>query len=96
VSLAPLIPLRPVTGSVVGSAPRLTWKAKERTVYYNVQLFRNGKRVLVRWPSRPFLSLPATRLSPGTYVWYVWPAVRHKGATPTFGSLIGRATFVLE
>jgi hypothetical protein len=56
----------------------------------------NGKRVLVRWPSRPFLSLPATRLSPGTYVWYVWPAVRHKGATPTFGSLIGRVTFVLE
>ena len=96
VSLAPLIPLRPVTGSVVGTAPRLTWKAKQRTVYYNVQVFRNGKRVLVRWPSRPFLSLPATRLSPGTYVWYVWPAVRHKGAAPTFGSLIGRATFVLE
>ena len=95
VSLAPLVPLRPVTGSVVKSAPRLTWKPRDRTAYYNVQLFRNGKRVLVRWPSSPSLSLPAAKLSPGTYVWFVWPAVRHRGAAPTFGNLIGRATFVL-
>ena len=95
VSLAPLVPLRPVTGSVVESAPRLTWKPRERTAYYNVQVFRNGKRVLVGWPSRASFSLPAAKLAPGTYVWFVWPAVRHKGTAPTFGRLIGRATFVL-
>jgi hypothetical protein len=96
VSLAPLLPLRPVTGSVVESAPRLTWKPRARSEYYNVQLFRNGTRVLVRWPERASLSLAAAKLPPGTYVWYVWPAIRHSGQAPTFGPLIGRATFVLE
>ena len=52
--------------------------------------------MLVRWPARPSLSLAAVKLPPGTYVWYVWPAIRHAGKAPTFGDLIGRATFVLE
>ena len=96
VSLAPLIPLRPLTGSVVARAPLLTWKAHAGTDYYNVQLFRKGRRVLVDWPSRPSYRIPAGTLVPGTYVWYVWPAVQHKGAAPTFGKLIGRATFIVR
>jgi hypothetical protein len=94
ISLAPLSALRPVTGTVVATAPRLSWKPKKGTAYYNVQLFHNGKRVLVDWPSRASYRIPSARLEPGTYVWFVWPAVRHKGAAPTFGALIGRATFV--
>jgi len=58
-------------------------------------VFRNGKRVLVAWPSRTSYR-PVRTLEAGTYVWYVWPAVRHKGASPTFGALIGRATFVVR
>jgi hypothetical protein len=77
----------------VNAAPLLTWTAKEGTVYYNVQVFRDGKRVLVGWPSQPSYQLPANALAHGTYTWFVWPAVKHKGATPTFGDLIGRATF---
>jgi hypothetical protein len=96
VSPARLIPLRPPTGSVVAGPPLLSWKALEGTAYYNVQLFHKGRRVLVDWPSRPSYRIPAGKLAPGTYVWYVWPAVRHKGAAPTFGKLIGRATFVLK
>ena len=61
-----------------------------------MQLFRKGRRVLVDWPSRPSYRIPAGKLVPGTYVWYVWPAVRHKGAAPTFGKLIGRATFIVR
>jgi hypothetical protein len=95
VTLASLIPLRPLTGSVVATAPRLTWKAHQGTAYYNLQLFRNGRRVLVAWPPRTSFR-PARTLEAGTYVWYVWPAVRHKGASPTFGALIGRATFVVR
>lgn len=95
VSLAALIPLRPLTGSVVSAAPRLTWKAKEGTAYYNVQIFRNGRRILVGWPSQPSFLLPAYLLEPGIYTWFVWPAVKHKSAT-TFADLIGRATFVYE
>jgi hypothetical protein len=63
------------------------------SAYYNLQLFRNGKRVLVVWPSQPSYQIPAGALTPGNYVWYVWPALRRGAAAPTFASLIGRATF---
>ena len=96
VSLAPLIPLHPTTGSSVRTAPRLTWKAQGRTVYYNVQVFRNGSRLLTGWPSKPAFSIPKGKLRPGTYVWFVWPAVRHPGKPATFGKLIGRATFIYK
>lgn len=94
VSLASLIPLRPLTGSVVHAAPLLTWKAKKGSAYYNLQLYRSGKRVLVVWPSHASYQIPASALTPGTYVWYVWPALRSGGSAPAFASLIGRATFV--
>ncbi len=96
VSLAPLIPLRPTTGSSVGTAPRLTWKPQTATAYYNVQLFHNGSRVLIGWPTHAAFSIPSGKLEPGTYVWFVWPAVRHSRVAPTFGKLIGRATFVYK
>jgi hypothetical protein len=96
VSLASLIPLRPLTGSKVVEAPRLTWKAKEGTAYYNVQIFRNGTRILTDWPSTASFRLLETLLEPGTYTWFVWPALKGKGSGATFGDLIGRATFVYE
>jgi hypothetical protein len=96
VSLASLIPLRPLSGSVLHTVPVLTWKAKQGSAYYNLQLYRKGKRVLVVWPSHPSYHIPTGALKPGTYVWYVWPAVRSGGATPTFASLIGRATFTYK
>jgi hypothetical protein len=92
-SLASLIPLRPLTGSILHRVPVLTWKAKKGSAYYNLQLYRNGKRVLVVWPSKSSYRIPASALTPGTYVWYVWPALTVGGAAPTFASLIGRATF---
>ncbi|MDP9259165.1 MAG: hypothetical protein M3Q31_21815 [Actinomycetota bacterium] len=93
VSLASLVPLRPLSGSSVSATPLLTWKATKGASYYNVQLFRNGKRVLVAWPSQSY-RLPAGTLLPGTYTWFVWPALEAARATPRFGDLIGRATFV--
>jgi hypothetical protein len=95
VSLASLIPLRPLTGSVVrGSAPLLSWKPKHGSAYYNVQLFRNGRRILTVWPAHASYRIPAGRLTSGNYVWYVWPALRSGGSRPRFAKLIGRATFV--
>ncbi len=76
VKLAALIPLRPLNGSLVRTAtPLLTWKPFKGTKYYNVQLFVNGKRVLVGWPTKASYKIPGGKLQPGTYVWYVWPAV---------------------
>ena len=92
-SLASLIPLRPLTGSILHEVPVLTWKPQKGSAYYNLQLYRNGKRVLVVWPSQASYRPPAGVLKPGAYVWFVWPALRVGGAAPTFASLIGRATF---
>ena len=61
-----------------------------------MQLFRKGKRILVGWPTKASYRIPAGKLKPGTYVWYVWPAVSGKGGAPTFGKLIGRATFIYK
>jgi hypothetical protein len=94
VSLAPLIPLRPTTGSSINTAPRLTWKAQAGALYYNVQLYLNGSRVFTAWPDEAALNIPPGRLLPGTYVWFVWPAIKRGSTTPAFGKLIGRATFV--
>jgi hypothetical protein len=59
-----------------------------------VQVYRNGKRILVGWPSHASYQLPRYLLQPGIYTWYVWPAIKHAHGAPTFGDLIGRATFV--
>jgi hypothetical protein len=96
ISLAALIPLRPISGSVVNAAPRLSWKPRAGSAYYNVQVFRNGTRVLVGWPQAASYDVPAGALTPGTYVWFVWPAVSRGGAAPSFADLIGRATFVVK
>ena len=56
------------------TVPLLSWKAKKGSAYYNLQLYRKGKRVLVVWPSHASYRIPAGTLEPGTYVWYVWPA----------------------
>jgi hypothetical protein len=96
VSLASLIPLRPLTGTLVSTPPRMTWQAESGVAYYNIQVFRNGRRVLVGWPSQASYQLPEYLLQPGVYTWFVWPAFKHAGAAPTFGDLIGRATFVFQ
>jgi len=93
ISLAALIPLRPLTGSAVHAAPVLRWEPRKGAAYYNVQVFHQGKRVLVAWPQRPSYRFPAGKLEPGTYVWFVWPALARTHASPRFDGLIGRATF---
>ena len=70
--------------------------------FYNVQLVRDGHRVLSDWPTRAVYHLPATwtyrrapqALGPGTYTWYVWAAVR-KGHRYQFGRLVGRRRFTI-
>ena len=96
VSTASLVMLRPLTGSIVDATPHLTWKKKSGSAYYNVQIFRNGERILIAWPSRASYGVPEGKLEPGTYVWFVWPAVKSGGAAPTFDDLIGRATFTVK
>ena len=67
-----------------------------------------GQRVLQRadFPQRPagahrlavarVVQGPEGQASSGTYVWFVWPAVKSGGASPKFADLIGRSTFVVK
>jgi hypothetical protein len=95
--------LSPVAGTVVQRPPILRWRAVKGASFYNVQIFRNGVKVLSTWPSKATLKLGTTwtyagkrqRLLPGTYRWYVWGAKGTK-AKPTYGRALGTSTFVVK
>ena len=94
VKLAALIPLRPLNGSLVRTAtPLLTWKPFKGTKYYNVQLFVNGKRVLVGWPTKASYKVPRGQAPAGHLRLVRLARGRSKKGTAKFGKLIGRATF---
>jgi hypothetical protein len=76
--------------------------AKRDADYYNVQLRRDGRKVLSRWPSRPRFQLTGTwhfggqvrHLSAGTYHWDVWPGFGAR-SDARYGKRIGGRTFVI-
>ena len=90
----------PRDGGVVRVAPVLQWAKVTRATYYNVQLWRNGRKILSRWPTRPAYELRMRwryggrirNLRDGTYLWYVWPGFgdRERGR---YGRMLGSATF---
>jgi hypothetical protein len=92
----------PTAGSRVTRPPLLRWRAVRRARYYNVQLFRAGKKILTAWPTRPSLQLRAQwrfngqvqRFQPGLYRWYVWPGYGRPSAR-RYGPLLGTSTFVV-
>jgi hypothetical protein len=90
----------PRDGGVIRVAPTLQWAKVSRATYYNVQLWRNGRKILSRWPTRPSYELRMRwryggrirNLRDGTYRWYVWPGFgdRERGR---YGRMLGSATF---
>ena len=52
--------LAPATGSVVKAPPLLRWKAVKGATFYNVQLYRNGRKLLSTWPGAAKLKLART------------------------------------
>jgi hypothetical protein len=65
---------------VAAPNPILRWRRVRGAAYYNVQLYRDSKRIYAAWPTLPQADLPTTwkwsghhfRLTPGRYHWYVW------------------------
>ena len=49
--------LGPANGARLSAPPRLRWTGVRGARYYNVQLFRDGHKVLSAWPRRAHLSL---------------------------------------
>jgi hypothetical protein len=94
--------LSPPPRSVVTARhpPLLQWTPVRRARYYNVQLFREGRKILSVWPTRARYQL-ARRwtyggqrrvLSPGKYRWLVWPGFGPRSKAD-YGRRIGPGTF---
>jgi hypothetical protein len=103
VKALPKGPLRaPAEEARVTAPPLLQWVKVRRAAFYNVQLFRNGKKILSAWPAQPRLRLRKTwlwngrrqRLVPATYRWFVWPAYKRRGKV-RYGKPLGHSDFVV-
>ena len=95
--------LSPANRATVDGPPMLRWTEVQDARYYNVQLLRNGRKLLSAWPGKPRLQLERTwrfnghriRLKPGRrYTWLVWPG-KGKRSRNDYGRLIGRGTFTV-
>ncbi len=96
--------LGPAAGAVVKAPPLLRWKAVKGATFYNVQLYRNGVKVLSTWPgaataparqARGRTAASSSGSQPGIYRWYVWGA-RGTRAKPVYGSVLGSSTFTVK
>ena len=80
--------------------PMLKWRGVKRARFYNVQLYRKGRKLLSIWPARTSLKLHkrwtyqgrSFRMTRGAYTWIVWPAYGTR-KQPRYGSMVGRSTF---
>ena len=92
--------LTPRNGARLSAPPVLRWRRIPGASYYNVQLWRAGRKILSRWPIRPRLALKARwryaghsyRLRPARYRWYVWPGYGLR-STAQYGRLAVRGRF---
>jgi hypothetical protein len=96
-------PVAPVHAGGGRALRRLQWNAVARATYYNLVLWRDGKRVLDLWPTSPRVVVPATsvnhgplaHLSPGRYLWFVYPGFGAKPAQK-YGALAGTGVLVVQ
>ena len=97
------LPATAAQGAGGRARPVVRWRASRHASYYNVQVFRSGRKVLTSWPTVPRLTLPrawrfggrAQRLVPGVYAWYVWagygPRAQHR-----YGPLLAKGTVTVR
>ena len=96
--------IAPAVGAVVKArrSPVLRWTPVRRADYYNVQLFRDGRKVLSVWPTRARLKLKRTwrfagrrvRFEAGEYRWLVWPGFGARSKAD-YGDRIGVRKFAV-
>jgi hypothetical protein len=92
----------PRPGQRFAAPPLLEWRPVSGADYYNVQVFRDGRKVLSAWPTRPRLRLHRAwrygghrhRLGPGIYRWFVWPGYGRQ-AKRRYGRLLGTRRFAV-
>jgi hypothetical protein len=90
----------PRNGSIVHGVPTFRWAAVRGASFYNIQLYRNGAKILSAWPAKARRTLGRRwlylghryKLRRGLYVWYVWPGFGAR-AHSRYGQLLGEGTF---
>jgi hypothetical protein len=95
--------LQPLGGITLAAPPLLRWTPVRGARYYNVQLFRDGKKILSAWPRKPRLQLERRwrfagdrrRLTEGDYRWFVWPGEGAR-ADRGYGDRIGARRFTVD
>jgi len=94
--------LSPRNGARVRAPARLRWRRVPKASFYNVQLYRGGKKILSTWPATARLRLDRSweyrghryRLAAGRYTWYVWPGFGSL-AHSRYGRLLGQSSFLV-
>jgi hypothetical protein len=94
--------LSPGSASSLSRPPMLRWRKIARASYYNVQLFRHGKKILSAWPTKPHYQLRRVwtyrghrhRLGKATYKWLLWGGYGRR-SEHRYGKLLGKRTFVV-
>jgi hypothetical protein len=97
-----LFPARNAVVSVANLSV-LKWTPVRRARYYNVQLFRDGRKIMSAWPSKSEFPLGRNwtyrgrewRLKPGRYRWLVWPGFGRR-ARNDYGEMLGPVSFRLS
>jgi hypothetical protein len=82
------------------SLPLLVWKRVGKARYYNIQVFRRGRKILSAWPERPPRRLERRwtyrgtdyKLTEGRYCWHVWPGYGKRSAH-RYGKRLGVSCF---
>jgi hypothetical protein len=86
-----------------GAVQTVRWKPVSGATFYNLVLWRDGKRVLDLWPTSPRAVLPRDwsyrgghhRLRAGRYLWFVYPGFGAK-ASRQYGTLDGSGVVVVK
>jgi hypothetical protein len=81
---------------------RLQWRPSPGATYYNVQIFRHGRKIFEAWPATPNLRLASRwtyagrtyRLTKAAYEWFVWPGFGARSVAQ-YGDLLQRDAFAI-
>jgi hypothetical protein len=99
----PMVSTQTARASIAAAPLLLRWGWVRRASYYNVQIYRDGRKLLSRWPAGTTLLLPRSwtfdrhryRLKPGRYRWYVWPGLGSRRAD-RYGRMVVSRTFTVS
>jgi hypothetical protein len=94
--------LSPPPQAKVKRPPLLRWRPVWKASYYNLQIFRKGKKILSVWPRKAHYQLRSEwryrghkqRLGKATYRWYIWPGYGRRNQH-RYGKLLGRRSFTI-